>query len=125
MQAITEKIFDLISKDKLKEAIKDLRELLKNHPALDHVIVESARYTDLTRQIRLGTLDFEEASKNKSKIRYALIDIIREIEEELDNNPSLAKQVNSKKESNRPTTIIKQRHSGTGDNVGGDKIINY
>lgn len=73
-------INDLISRDELGSAIQLLHDLLKDSPVLEEALLHSARYTDVMKQIRLGTIDYEQANITKNKIRYALLDLVREIE---------------------------------------------
>ena len=77
-----ETIGDLIGKDELAKAIQLLYALLKESPQLDEAILQSARYNDVIKQIRLGTVDFEQANITKNQIRYALLVLVREIEEQ-------------------------------------------
>lgn len=84
-KSFVEIIGDLIGKDDLALAIKNLYALLKDSPKLDEAILQSARYNDVIKQIRLGTIDFEQANITKNQIRYALLDLVREIEEQEQN----------------------------------------
>jgi len=79
-KALTE-ITDLIANNQIKEAIQLLRKLLDGNPLLDDVILQSARYSDLKQQIRLGTIDYEIANISKSKIRLALLEMIGELQD--------------------------------------------
>ena len=79
-KSFIETIGELIGKDELAKAIQLLYALLKDSPQLDEAILQSARYNDVIKQIRLGTVDFEQANMTKNQIRYALLDLLREIE---------------------------------------------
>ncbi len=81
-KSFVEIIGDLIGKDELALAIRNLYALLKDSPKLDEAILQSARYNDVIKQIRLGTVDFEQANITKNQIRYALLDLLREIEQQ-------------------------------------------
>ena len=70
----------LLAEDKLEIVLKELRVYLRNSQALDEIILYSARYSDVMKQIRLDVIDFENADIKKNKIRYALIDMIGMIE---------------------------------------------
>lgn len=83
----------LIAKDDLKTAIQHLQQLLQSSPLLDEVIGQSARLTDLMQQIRRGTIELESANIEKNLIRYSLMDLLREIEEQSANNATLKKEV--------------------------------
>jgi predicted HTH transcriptional regulator len=80
IKSFAEIIGDLIGKDELALAIQNLCALLKGSPKLDEAILQSARYNDVIKQIRLGIIDFEQANMTKNQIRYALLDLLREIE---------------------------------------------
>jgi predicted HTH transcriptional regulator len=80
IKSFVETIGDFIGKDELAKAIQLLYALLKDSPQLDEAILQSARYNDVMKQIRLGTVDFEQANITKNQIRYALFDLVREIE---------------------------------------------
>jgi len=117
-----EKIGDLVGKDNLEEAIYLLRKLLQDCPSLDDVILQSSRLTDVMRQIRNGTISFEDANITKNKIRIAILELSEEI------NDAVSKDSNLKREqeayiSNNVNWNITQNHSGTGDNIGRDKNI--
>lgn len=86
-------ILDLIGKDELKTAIQQLQQLLQGSPLLDEAIGQSARLTDLMQQIRRNTINVDDANVEKNKLRYALIDLVREVEEQADGNAALKQQV--------------------------------
>lgn len=71
---------DLIADDKLETALKQLRLLLENSPQLDEAILQTARFSDIRRQIRLGLVSHEEANLTQNQIRGGLLDLLREIE---------------------------------------------
>jgi Effector-associated domain 11 len=73
----------LIGKDDLPTAIQQLSTLLKNSPRLDEAILHSARYNNVIQQIRLGLVDFNSANIAKNQIRHGILELLREIEEQL------------------------------------------
>lgn len=101
---------------KIKEGIKLLKQIITENEKLGMLIVQSARYSDIVKKIHLGIVEDTVANIEKNKIRFALINLAMEIEEQTEKNPSLIKTDSS--------ISINQTHSGTGDNVAGDKIIN-
>lgn len=119
----SEQIGGLIGKDQLQDAIALLHKVLKNSPLLDEAIMHSARYSDLTKQIRLGIIDFQQAGIEKNRIRYAILDLIRDIEENVELNPIISNEVKNLPEE-KPKTDVAQFHYGSGDNVVGNKIVN-
>jgi Effector-associated domain 11 len=74
-------IRELIAKDDFKTAIQQLSVLLKESPRLDEAVQQSARYTKVMHQIRLGHVDFESATMAQNQIRYGVLELLREIEE--------------------------------------------
>ncbi len=121
--SFTERVGDLVGKDDLKGAIALLHQLMKNSPRLNEVILQSARLTDLTRQISMGTVDFKAANITKNKIRMAVLTLCSEIEENVSQNPDLQEEMNQHS-TEKYITRIQQNHYGTGDNVAGDKVVN-
>lgn len=123
LHEFSERIGSLIGKDDLETAIKEMSHLLKNTRKLSEVIVQSSRYTDLMAQIRMGTIAMNDANVTKNQIRFALMDLLREVEAGAAEDPSILAEI-SAVEMPRAQTIIRQSHTGSGDNVGGDKIVN-
>ena len=124
MTTFSEQIGVLIGKDDLKGAIKSLHKMLKNSPKLDEAIMQSARFTELSKQIRLGIIDFEQADFTKNKIRYAIIDLVRDMEEICESNSEINREVSKNIENTIQPKFI-QTHYGKGDIIGGDKNVNY
>ena len=75
-------IRNLIGKDQFSEAIQQLSALLKDSPLLDQAVQQSARYNNVMKQIRLGLVDFESANIAQNQIRYGVLELLREIEEQ-------------------------------------------
>jgi hypothetical protein len=146
------RIRQLVADDRLDDALRLLRSLLENSPLLDEAIVQSARFQDIRKLIRLGTVGHAEANLTKNQIRAALLDLLREIEENTGNAsthpdaPALREEVGkavSIVESKNvvinstitaggdvhigdtETTDITQTYTGSGDNVGRDKIVHH
>ncbi|HFD33461.1 MAG TPA: hypothetical protein ENJ28_12235 [Gammaproteobacteria bacterium] len=70
-------IKELIAEDYLNEAIDEAKILFKETDFYDEVILNSTRLAELDRKERAGTLDEDEMSKTKAKIRNSLLKIIR------------------------------------------------
>lgn len=73
-------IRDLIARDELKAALTQLRQLLENSPKLDEIILQTARFSDIRRQIRLGLVNHQEANLTQNQIRAGLLDLLQEVE---------------------------------------------
>lgn len=71
----------MIAHDQLPEAILALQNLLSGSPKLDEAILQSARFEDIRKQIRLGTASFENANLTKNQIRAGLLDLLQTVEE--------------------------------------------
>ena len=61
-QRFTGRIRALVAKHDLKEALRQLRLLLENSPALEEGLMQEERFRDIRRQIRLGLVDEEQAN---------------------------------------------------------------
>jgi len=88
-----DRLLQLIARDELKTTIAELQALLQGSPAYDQAIVQSARYNGLMKDIRSGTIDPERAEAQKNQLRYALTDMVRELEEQLPERPQLQTEV--------------------------------
>lgn len=109
---------DLIGKDNLNEAIKKLSTIMKQSKQLDQVIIQSARYNDVMKQIRDGIIDYEQSQVTKNQIRFALLDITREFEEMILNKPELEAEMDLVIERAFPSS------NSTSASIRGDNNIN-
>ena len=75
-----QQIRQLIAKDDLDAALSKLQNFLSNSPKLDEIILQSARFNDIRKQIRLGITSSEEANLSKNQIRAGLLELLRLIE---------------------------------------------
>ena len=78
--SLANQIRDLVAKDKLKDALKVLNKSLKDFSALDEVILQQARFEDLSKKIRIGTLEYEHVNLETNRIRKSLLELVRELE---------------------------------------------
>ncbi|MBC7778141.1 MAG: hypothetical protein H7246_22100 [Phycisphaerae bacterium] len=81
-KALIFNIRELISRDELPAALEQLRNLLDNSPKLDEAILQSGRFQYIRRQIRLGVVSHAEATLTQNQIRFGLLDLLNEIEED-------------------------------------------
>ena len=70
----------LIEKDQIPTAVGKLKLLLQNSPQLNALLLQSARYNALVKQIINGLLSIEQINRAKEMIRKDLLDLIDEIE---------------------------------------------
>ncbi len=76
-----QQIRDLIARNDLADALQQLRLLLDSSPKLDEAILQSARFQDIRKQIRLGTVSNAESNLTQNQIRAGLLDLLRDIED--------------------------------------------
>ena len=79
-----------IASDELPAALDLLRKLLAHSPLLDEALHQSGRFENIRQQIRLGTVSASDANLTQNQIRAALLDLVREIEDE-DADPAAAR----------------------------------
>lgn len=110
-----DRLLQLIARDELKTALAELQALLQGSPAYSELIVQSARYNGLMKDIRSGTIDLESAEITKNQLRYALTDMVRELEEQLPERPQLQTEVEQ---------YLKERPTHNEAHITGDGNIN-
>lgn len=115
-----ENLNTLVAQGKIDEVLKKLQMLFKGSTKLNEVILHSSRYTDLKDQIRLGLLDYQTSEISKNKITLAILELIGELNEAVEKDATMMAEF----PGNDHAPKIIQNHSGSGDNVAGDKIIN-
>lgn len=119
-----EQIGDLIGKNDLKTAIQEMHHLLKKSPKLDEAIIQSARYNDIIKQIRLGTVSFEEANQTKNQIRLGILNLLAEIEEQAEREEQVRSEIEAYQSSGG--TVIRDSKNVVKDSTlkaGGGIII--
>lgn len=95
----------MIASDNLAQAIKALQNLLKGSPAYTEIIMHSARYNAVMKAIRMGTINLEDGGTEKNKIRYAVMDMVRELEEGVETDSKLRSEIEAMLEKgNRGTS---------------------
>lgn len=70
-------IRDLISCDKLEEAIEQLIQICENHDKLDQVLIQSARYHNVKRKLANGMISQSEVDQELNSLRHNILDFIR------------------------------------------------
>jgi hypothetical protein len=73
----------LIARDEIDTALQQLRTLLDNSPKLDEILLQSARFQGIRKQIRLGLVSHAEANLTQNQIRAGLVDLLSEMEENI------------------------------------------
>lgn len=77
-EALKTEIRSLIAKDKLEDAIKILTDYFDGHEKLDEIIVQSARYNSLKKEVALGAIAATEATQELNVLRRNVLAFIRE-----------------------------------------------
>ena len=103
-----------IQKDELSAALQQLRDLLENSPKLDEVIQQTGRFAHIRKQIRLGTVHFEDATVTRNQISAALLELVSEIEKE-----GVKPELNAEVE--KAVSIVNSKNVASGTfSAGGD-----
>ena len=123
-------IRNLIASDDLLAALKQLRRLLDNSPKLDEIILQSARFHDIRRQIRLGVVNHAEANLTQNQIRAGLLDLLREIEDSIAETSARPDAPALREEMERAISVVNSKNVVTGSTITaggnvhiGDKTI--
>jgi hypothetical protein len=104
----------LIARDEMDTALQQLRALLDNSPKLDEVLLQSARFQDIRKQIRLGLVSHAEANLTQNQIRAGLVDLLSEMEENIGraSNPSDVENTSLRAEVERAISIVHVNNEG-------------
>lgn len=100
----------------------DLLQQLTNITSKSHwknaAIALKARHANVERQYHQNLIDNSEAGRERSKITHAVLSLLEDIAEQ--------DELGTATTTTSPTasSSIEQQHSGSGDNVAGDKIVN-
>ena len=81
-QSFINSIRDNVSNDGLEIAFLKLRQLLKDSPQLDAVLLQSARFRAVMKQIHSGTIDYSSAEITRNQITVSVLELLREIEKQ-------------------------------------------
>ncbi|MEM7374537.1 MAG: S-4TM family putative pore-forming effector [Bacteroidota bacterium] len=91
----TNRLLELVGKDQIDDTIKILQQLFKNSPTYTELILHSARYHSIIKDVHLGLLNPQESQGEKTKIRQALIYMINELKENVQNDRTLITEIES------------------------------
>jgi len=104
-----------IAADDLLGAIQLLQGILENARQMDEIILQSARFHDIRKQIRLGTVSHTEANLTQNQIRAGLLDLLQEIETQ-------AARPAIQKELEHAISIINSKNVVTGNITAGGNV---
>ena len=105
-QQFIKQVRELIARNELDAALLQLRELFDQSPQLDEVILQSSRYHDIKKLIRLGLVSHPEAAVTQQQIKDGLLDLIREIEASGSRSDEAATHTNLQDEIQRAISIV-------------------
>ena len=117
-QALRTEIQKIIARGELKAAVHLLQDFLKNSPKLNEAILQSARLSDVSRQIRLGLIESTQANLTKDQIRMGILELLEEIETQ-------SKEAPIRQEMERVVSVLHSKNvvSGSTISAGGDVYI--
>ncbi|MCI4667992.1 MAG: hypothetical protein MRZ79_07510 [Bacteroidia bacterium] len=111
-----------LENDDIPDALKALQALLEHTPKLNEVLHQSGRYADITKQIRLGTISFEEAKLSKNQIRKAILDLVSEIDSQSQKTDIRKELESAISVVNSKNTLINSPISAGGNVQIGDNV---
>ena len=120
-QEFIDRMHKLIGDGDLKTAISEFRIVLQKSKPLDEIIIQSARYNDLMQKIRTGMISSEDEEVMKNKLRYALLEMLHEMEENFESNPVLEQKVGKVLQENEK--YIFQNISTIGNNSSHNVVV--
>ncbi|GJM31243.1 MAG: hypothetical protein DHS20C18_02440 [Saprospiraceae bacterium] len=81
--SLKKSVTTLIAKNKLDEAIDLLSQNIMDSSEVNEIILQSARFNDVKKQLRDGVIDNSEANQVKNQIRRNILELVSAIEEEV------------------------------------------
>jgi hypothetical protein len=119
-------IRDLIARDEMDTALQQLRALLDNSPKLDEILLQSARFQGILKQIRLGLVSHAKANLTQNQIRAGLLDLLSEMEENIGraSNPSDVENTSLRAEVERAISIVNSKNVLNQSNITAGGNVN-
>lgn len=109
-------IRELIAKDEIAAALKQLQILLENSPQLDEIIQQSARFNAIRKQIRQGIVSHEDANVTQNQIKAGLIEFLRETETQSE-QPAIQQEIE------QAISIVNSKNVVTGNITAAGNVI--
>lgn len=109
-----------VQRNRIKQALTLLKKLTQQyqHPNWKNTATAlSSRFSSLKQQEINGVLNFNEANQEKNKITHAILNLLDMIE--------TGEESAAGGFDNSESSTIRQEHRGSGDNVAGNKTVNY
>ena len=70
-----------LANNEVGEVLRQLQIWLRNSPALDEVLLQSARHQEILKQIRLGIVEYKDAALTQNQVHWALLAFLRDMEQ--------------------------------------------
>lgn len=123
--AFIKQVRNYIANNDLNNALSLLRSILEHSSKLDEAIHHSARFHAIRQQIRLGVVSHAEATLTENQIREALLDLLREIEENTKENSIHPSSPALRAELENAISIVNSKNVVIGSNIsaGGNVTI--
>jgi len=91
---------------------------------LDEILHQSGRFAAIRKQIRHGTVSHAEANLTRNQISYALLELLREIETQERENPTLKQELEAAISITQSKNVVAGSTITAGGNVQiGDKHV--
>lgn len=122
----------LISLGDIEGCVTSLTPVVENTPYAEEVLLLDSRFNRMRSETRRGIVTGEEARLEMNKIIAALLEVVNHLKKmQGHDNSTSAKSINVTGQNNQiyvgvhGSTInhTTQNHSGSGDNVAGNKIV--
>lgn len=115
----------LIGENELESVFQELTRLLQNSPRLDEAIMQSARWSDLQKQVSLGLLSYEQSEIGKNKIRTGLLALVKEVEKKM-TDPAIDEEMAEHASAVSRKNIVSDSKIQAGGDVNiGDQIQQF
>jgi hypothetical protein len=121
--AFFNQIRGLIAADDLNTALTELKRFFDQSKILNEVILQNARFSDISRQIRMGTVSTGDANLTLNQIRYGLLELLSELEKR-GAEPALKKEMEQAISISQSKNVVNDSTITAGGDVHiGDKTI--
>jgi len=95
----------LLAANKITKLLQELREELAKSDRLDEIVQQSARYSALRKNIRLGVISYDDGKLTEAQIQLALGEFLTEMEELEQTDAVVARQLSHKAQENPASNI--------------------
>ncbi|MEM8906380.1 MAG: hypothetical protein AAGD05_00925 [Bacteroidota bacterium] len=103
IETFIQKMIDLVAQDRLPTVLEQMRQVTTHHYSSDHWILLSGQYAQLQQKSRIGIISNSEATREKNKIRHAILQLLGELKERRQDHPQLLQALSPKKQMQNPS----------------------